>query len=218
MNVTVPPVDVTAADVVIPPTDVAEVTDTLLAAFIAAAIVIPRPELNVIVPSVELIVPPDVVIKSPVVVCDVKDTFNPALMAALTVRLRPANNVTAPRAELTAAEIVMSPAAPVDVKLTLPATAATAPLTPNVDDVAEANNVMLAVPVVVTPLVVKLPVASVKLKFTPVKAALTLVDGALLVTVYAVSPRALSKPMPCVVLILAVTVRFARLPPPPCAR
>ena len=112
--------------------------------------------MNVTVPPVD--VTAAVLVIYPDAVCDVIKIFVPAVIAALTTTLRPANNVTLPSAELTAAEIVMSPAAPVDVKLTLPdPPAATAPLTPNVDDVAKAAKLMLPVPVVVPPLIVKLP-------------------------------------------------------------
>jgi hypothetical protein len=78
----------------------------------------------------------------------------------------------------------MSPVAPVDVRLTLPGPpAVTAPVTPNVDELAEATKLILPVVVVVIPLVVRLPVAAVKLKFTPVNAAFTSVDVVLLVIV-----------------------------------
>ena len=137
-----------------------------------------------IVTSVELTVPLDVVTRSPVLVEATKDTFIPALIPALIVRPRPATKVTVPSAELTAAVIVMSPVAPVDVRLTLPGPpAVTAPVTPNVDELAEATKLILPVVVVVIPLVVRLPVAAVKLKFTPVNAAFTSVDVVLLVIV-----------------------------------
>ena len=120
----------------------------------------------------------------PDVVCEVIDTFIPAVTLALTITLRPANNVTPPSAELTAAEIVMSPVAPTDVKFTLPnPPALTAPLTIRVDDVACVAKVILPVPVVVIPLVVKLPVTAVKLKFTPVSVAATSVEVTLFVIV-----------------------------------
>jgi len=173
---------------------------------------------KLIVPSVELIVPLELEIKSPVLVEDVNDTFIPALMAALIDRLRPANTVTVPSAELTAAEIVMSPVAPVDVKLTLPNPPAdTAPLTPNVAELAEVAKLILPAVVVVIPLVVRLPVPAVKLKFTPVNAAFTSVDVVLLVIVYVVNPIPALKLIACTVLTFAVTVKFVIVPVPlPC--
>ena len=142
------------------------------------------PAVKPMVPKVDVTVPLPLLIKSPEVVCAVKDTFIPALIAALMLKLRPANKVTVPRDELIADEIVMSPTAPVEVKLTLPKPPALmAPLTAKVDDVADVTKVMLPVVLVVMPLVVKLPVAAVKLKLTPVNTAATSVDVVLLVIV-----------------------------------
>lgn len=171
--------------------------------------------MNVTVPYVD--VTEAVLAIYPDAVCDVIKIFIPAVIIALISTLRPDNNVTLPIAELTAAEIVMSPAAPADVKLTLPYPPAdSAPLTPIVP--ADAANVMLPVVMVVMPLVVKLPVAAVKLKFTPMNAAFTSVDVTLLTIAYVVSPSPPSKAMLCVVLTLAVTVKFARFPLPAWAR
>jgi len=58
---------------------------------------------------------------------------------------------------------------------------------------AKATKEMPPMPVVVMPLVVKLPVPAVKVKLTPVNAAFTSVDVTLLVIAYVVSPSAPSK-------------------------
>lgn len=176
----------TAALTVKSPTAVVDVNETATLPVMAAPTTKALPATRVIVPKVEVIVPLPLLIKSALVTdaVAVRDIFIPALIAALIDKLRPDNKVTVPNAELTAAPMVMSPTAPTDVKLTLPNPAAlTAPVTPNVDEVAAVAKVILPVPVVVTPLVVKLPVWAVNWKFTPVNAAATSVDVKLLVIV-----------------------------------
>ena len=126
-----------------------------------------------------VVIDPDVVVELTVI-------FIPAVIVELMLTLRPAVILTVPSAELSGdeAEIVKSPVAPVDVKLTLPyPPALTAPLTIKVAGDAWAASVILPVPVVVTPLVVKLPVTALNVKLTPVNAAYTSVDGLLFVIV-----------------------------------
>jgi len=138
-------------------------------------------------------------------------------MGPLTVIPLPELIVTVPNAELTAAPSVISLVAPVDIMLTLPnPPAVIAPLTPIVPAAAK---VMPPVVAVTIPLVVKLPVACVKLKFTPVNAAFTSVDVVLLVIVYVVNPMPALKLIACTVLTLAVTFKLVIVPVPlPCNR
>ena len=77
---------------------------------------------------------------------------------------------------------------------------------------AKVAKLMLPVPVVVIPLVVKLPVPAVKLKFTALKTAFTLKDVTLLVIVYVVNPIPAAKLIACVVLTAAVTVKPVIVP------
>ena len=108
--------------------------------------------------------------------------------------------------------------APADVKLTFPDDDIT-PLTVNVDELAKLARAMLPLPVVVMPLLVKAPVAAVKLKFTAPNAAFTSVDVVLLVIVYVVNPIPAAKLIACVVLTAAVTVKLVIVPAAlPCNR
>jgi len=122
LKVTVLNADVMDALTVKSPTAVVDVIEIEALALIVPPTITVLPACKTIVPSVDVIVPLELVIKSALVtpVAAVKDTFIPAEIAALMLKLRPDDIVTVPNAELTAAEMVMSPTAPVVVKLTLP--------------------------------------------------------------------------------------------------
>jgi hypothetical protein len=131
-----------------------------------------RPADNTIVPNVELIVPFEVVIKSPVAVVAVTDIFIPAVNDPFKVIPRTDAIVIVPRLELIALLIVISPVTRVFVVIdTLPnPPALTAPLTVIVPP--EANKIIFPVVFVVIPSVVMFPLPAVKLKFTPVNTIL----------------------------------------------
>ena len=103
----------------------------------------------------------------------------------MTATVRPAKKVTVPKDELTAAEIVISPVAPTDVKDTLPKPPAVmTPLTVMVEGLACAAKVTEPVVVVTIPAAptIMLPVAAVKDRLMPVKAAVIVVSVAVEVT------------------------------------
>lgn len=118
LNVIVPVVDETVALIVKSPTAAAfapDVNEIATSPVTFAPMVNALPALKVMVPSVELIVPPDVVIKSPVLNEDASDTLIPALIGALIISPRPELIVTVPNAELIAASTVISLVAPTAV-------------------------------------------------------------------------------------------------------
>jgi hypothetical protein len=111
LNVIVPVVEETVALIVRSPTAAApdpDVNEMATSPVTFAPMVNALPAVKVMVPSVELIVPLDVVIKSPVLNEDASDTFIPALIAALIMSPRPEVIVIVPKAELIAAPTVIS--------------------------------------------------------------------------------------------------------------
>ena len=134
-----------------------------------------RPALTVIAPNVEVTVP--LIVTSPIEVLDVIPIFPIVvmLMPVASVRLRPELKVIVPDVVLTAALMVKSLPAPFEDKLIVPLVAAvTALLT--INDPAMADKEIFPKIFVVMPLVVRFPVAAVKVKFMPLNTAFTSVD------------------------------------------